>query len=178
MAANAPQTSISSEHLCKPRGLGLSYRRYRPSAQLIQASRPKRHSRSPPERSPSHAFDLLRQSHVKPISWCCRCRNARPEVITEYAQGCLNSPLPRDLKIITGRNCGWNASSRRARTQILTARAFRIDNRELIVGDVLAIVCFCLYKQVKILLSPLYNRLPTAVHHHAQLALRTSRGRI
>ena len=157
MAASAPQTSTSSEHLCKPRGLGLSSRRYKASARLIQASRPKRHSRSPP---PGTSFQPCLQP--APAVTCqdyllvCRCRIARTGVINDYAQGCLNSPLPRELKAFSGRNYRWNASSHRARAQKLTARAFQIDNRELIVGDVLAIVCFCLYKQVNVLSSLLF----------------------
>ena len=154
MAANAPQTSTSSKHLCKLRGLGVPFRRYRPSAHLIQVSRPKRYSRSPPGRSLQPCLQLGLAVTCQDNLLVCRCHIARPGIFLEYGQGCLKSSVPGGSKTFSGQSCKWNASSHRARAQKLTARAFQVDNRELIVGDVLAIVCFCLYKQVKPLLSP------------------------
>ena len=58
---------------------------------------------------------------------------------------------------------------RHQHTQRQTCCSLRLDNRELLVGDVLSLTCFCLYKQVRTLVTTSsgnqeLTRLPNADH--------------
>ncbi|CAL5219993.1 g1934 [Coccomyxa viridis] len=65
---------------------------------------------------------------------------------------CISKSPGPVLSPFAGRAQSRLACLTRTASRLCRRSAFKIDNRELIVGDVLGIVCFCLYKQITALL--------------------------
>ena len=95
-------------------------------------------------------IQLSVSSHDINALFCCRFCSSRPSNTSRFTTACLSNVKGPSPRTFGGQLHGVHAPSHSTTRRTLRASAFNIDNRELIVGDLLAIVCFCLYKQVSI----------------------------
>ena len=155
MAAAASLSSVGESRCpCKaqgpsPRGRGFSLHR----SKCLQIQRyTSRHSRCY-HRWPPEVF--ASESHITHEPFTCRHRYARWATPEKRITACISKPPGPVLSPFAGRAQSRLACLTRTASRLCRRSAFKIDNRELIVGDVLGIVCFCLYKQVRLVCSKL-----------------------
>ena len=87
-------------------------------------------------------------SHITHEPFTCRRQCTRWTGLKRSITTCISKPLGPALSPFAGRAKSGLACLTRTASRRCRSSAFKVDNRELIVGDVLGIVCFCLYKQV------------------------------
>ena len=92
----------------------------------------------------------VRQTHWTAVPSLCKCCRLCP-------------PSKQAHQLHASRSCSFALSANMSRLcrhrQRVVQAAMQLDNRELLVGDCLSLVSFCLYKQVK-------SRMQRSAKHH------------